>query len=217
MSHAEAMRGFRAQRRNRMLHGMLMLFVVGLCGYMIRDLLDDLRYDLGSQPRLDLGRVEGADIAGQIGEGDRYVQLTGIIGNRGAVVSGGRVSSLLNPERWYRQLVGNPLVLEIEVGDDEVKRERYQMFTEVTVEGRARFIQRNHNEYESIITFFKQRFGYDLPAHAIIVTVDRVPGKQKKSLIVVIFIAGVALLYVFLIVFFVLRRKPLVQADAEPE
>lgn len=212
MSLSEQRRDFSRRQKGKTLQAALMVFVVGLCGTMIAGLVDDVRYDLSAQPLRDLGRAEEARLdPGELPD-DSYVQIAGLIGNRGAVVKGGRVSSLIYPERWYRQLVGSPILIEVEVGEDEARRERFGMFSDLTVRGRARRIHA-HDDYQSVVAFYRQRYGYEIPPNGVVIEVDRIPGQQHGALIGTILLALVALSNVALLVF-VMRRKP--RLDARP-
>jgi hypothetical protein len=215
MSLSEQRQDFSRRQKGKTLQAALMVFVVGLCATMIAGLWDDVRYDLSDQALRDLGRAEEADLDPAALPDDSYVQISGVIGNRGAVVKGGRVSSLIYPERWYRQLVGSPILIEIEVGDDEARRERFGMFNDLTLRGRARRIHA-HGDYQSVVAFYRQRYGYEIPPHGVVISVDRVPGQQHGALIGVLLLGLVALTNVALLVF-VVRRKPRLDAAAAAE
>lgn len=209
MGFSEAMRQRGRGQRNKLLHGLLMIGVVVLCGYMIRDLWDDVLYELSGQKQTDLGRAEGVNLGEIVGNRDLYVKVAGIVSNRGAVVKAGKVGSMIRPERWYRQLVGCAAFLEIEV-DDESKKQRYQMFTDVTVSGRGRLLRRS-GDYDNIVTFFKKQYGYTIPQHAVVISVDHSPGSKYGAIIGSALLGLVACINVFLFIF-VLRRKPRVVA-----
>ncbi|MFH1807768.1 MAG: hypothetical protein ABIJ09_03430 [Pseudomonadota bacterium] len=212
MSLSEQRQQFSRRQRGKTLQAALMVFVIGLCGTMIADLWDDVRYDLSTQPVRDLGRAEEASLDLAEVPDDCYVKIRGIIGNRGAVVKGGRVSALVYPERWYRQLVGSPILIEIEVGEDEARRERYSMFTELTIQGRARRLHA-HSEFANVLAFYKNRYGYEVPPRGVVISVDRIPGQQHGALIGVILLCLVALSNIGLLVLLI-RRKPRIEATA---
>lgn len=214
MKLSEAVRTHLRRQQGRLLQGLLMVGVTVLCGYMIADQWDDLRYDLSSQQLLDLGRVEGSDPGAKVGERDLYVRIQGITSSRGAVVKAGRLGSLLRSDRWYRQMVGAAVFLEIEVGSDDELKERYPVFAEVTAEGRGR-LMRSSSDYDGIVKFFREHYGYEMPATALVVTVDRAPGGSYVALVTVLVLFLIALLNMALLIF-VLLRKPPVPADAAP-
>lgn len=220
MGYSESISGFRRQERMKLMHAVLMAVVVYLCGYMIWDLQDDVRYDLSTQSVVDLGRIEetaSAELIAKLGSGDRFVRVSGIVSNRGAVVKAGRMGSMLRPDRWYRQLMGGAVFLEIEVPEGEAgerNQQRFQMFADVQLEGRGRLMHASE-DYVSVIDFFKQYYGYDVPAEAIVVTVDRRPGQRLGATIGSALLGLVALINI-LVFLFVLRRKPRVDAHQEP-
>lgn len=187
------------------LHTLLMVFVMALCGYMIVDLWDDVRYDLSDQTPIELGRAEGADFAARIGDGDHYVRASGIVSNRGAVIKAGRLGALLRPELWYRQLIGAPVFLELDVTADPTTKERFALFTDVTVEGRGRRLF-GTSDYASLVPFFQARFGYKIPDNAVVITVGRLPGGQHRALLACVLLGLVGVINLALFVM-VLRRQ----------
>lgn len=214
MSITQAKAQHRSQQQRKLMHGLLMIAVSAVCVYMIADLWPGLRYDLSSQAVRDLGRAEGLDLKSLNLREDSFVRVKGITNNRGATVKGGQVSSRLLSERWYRQLAGSAIFLEIEVGDDEAERERFGMFTEVKVQGRLRFL-RAHSDYANVIAFFKQHFNYEVPDYAVVITVDRVPGGSLRTLYAVMALTLVMLINIAVFVL-VLRKRPVIDAT-QPE
>lgn len=206
-----AIKAYRRKQQGKLLQALLMLGVIALCIYMVRDQWDDVRYDLSEQELLDLGRAEGADPGAEVGERDLYVRITGITSSRGAMVKSGRLGSLLRSDRWYRQLVGAPVFLEIEVGQDEVLQDRFPVFAEVSAQGRGRLL-RSSSDYDGIVKFFKERYGYDMPETSLVISVDRVPGGSYGSLVTTALLVLVALINIGLFVF-ILVRRPRVVAD----
>lgn len=211
MKLTEERTAYRRRQRGKALQALLMLFVIGLCGYMIRDQWDDLSYDLSEQSLVDLGRAEGSDPGTTVGDRDLFVRISGITSSRGAMIKAGRLGSLLRSDRWYRQLVGAPVFLEIEVGQDEAMKQRYPVFAEVDAEGRGRLL-RSSSDYDGIVSFFQQHYGYEMPENALVISVDRRPGGSYGSLVTSGLLGLVALLNLTLLVF-VLLRKPRVEAD----
>lgn len=164
-------------RATPLLQAGLMLAVVGLCLYLVHDLWPDLRYSLAPQSAIDLGRAEGADFSAQLHDGDRFVRVTGIVSNRGAVVKWGRLGALWRSERWYRQLVGSSVFLELPAGADPNGTPALQTFADVTVEGRGRLF-RTDAKYDEIASFIQHQYGYAVPDSAIVVAVDQRPGPR---------------------------------------
>lgn len=214
MGMSEAKAQHRNKQKHKLMHTVLMLAVSGLCLFMIADLWPGLMYDLSSKKLRDLGRAEGLDIKSLKIPEDSFVQIKGITGTRGATVKGSQASSWLMPERWFRQLVGSAIILEAKVGQDKKLRDRFSMFSELTVKGRLRYIHKN-SDYANVISFFKQHYHYDVPAYAVVITVNRVPGGSYKSLLAVLALLAVLLINIGTF-FFVMRRKVVVNAN-QPE
>ncbi|MBN2357971.1 MAG: hypothetical protein JXR83_00865 [Deltaproteobacteria bacterium] len=165
-----------------LLQAALMLGVLGLCLYLVRDLWPDLRYQLLRQSEIELGRAEGADFSAQLMDGDRYVRLTGIVGNRGAVVRWGRLGALWRRQLWYRQLVGSSVFLEIPASPGEAADSRLQLFSEVTVAGRGRLFRRDA-KFPEIASFMQKHYGYAVPDNAVVVAVGQRPGQRYGVLV----------------------------------
>lgn len=213
MGMTEAKARHRSGQKRKLMHALLMFAVSAVCLYMIADLWPGLRYDLSSKTMRDLGRAEGLDIRALKIPEDSFVKVKGITSTRGATVKGGRASSWLMPERWFRQLAGSAIILEAEVGQDKKLRERFSMFSEITVQGRLRYIHK-HSDYANVLNFYKQHYHYDVPPYAVVITVNRVPGGSYKSLLGTLALIVVLLLNIGMF-FFVLRRKTVVNANAE--
>jgi hypothetical protein len=158
----------------QLLQAGLMLAVIGLCLYLVHDLWPDLRYSMAPAAALELGRAEGADFAPQLIEGDRFVRVTGIVGNRGAVVKWGRLGALWRGELWYRQLVGSSVFLEVPAAVP-ADAPPLATFSDVTVEGRGRLF-RDDAKFDEIAAFMQSQYGYSIPDGAVLIAVGQRPG-----------------------------------------
>jgi len=193
----------RVRRGTYLLQAALMLAVIGLCLYLVHDLWPDLRYSMTTQSELEFGRVEGADFSAQLRDGDRFVRVTGIVSNRGAVVRWGRLGALWRRELWYRQLVGSSVFLEMPAADNP-NGPPLQTFSDVTVEGRGRLF-RTDSKFGEIAAFMQSQYSYAVPDSAVVIGVDQRPGQQVGILVGSALLGVLALVNVIALVALVRR------------
>lgn len=167
------------------------LFALGWLG---SDGLDELRYHFSGQELHKLGDAPQVDPVEL--EPGRYVELTGVLGNKAATVSGLRPGSFRRGPIQVRQLLGSQVFVEF---DQDSLYGRYQPFRQVTVKGRLVDFGPG-GDLGAVREYFWQRFRMDIPPGARLLVVDEAPGELWRYPLLLGAMALVALLsLVFLV------------------
>jgi hypothetical protein len=149
----------------------LTILVVGVLAWLCWPLTDELAYHFSGQQKLDLGDVSTRGATGVLPE-NRYVGVSGILGNKAATVKGRRQGALRFGPIQVRQMLGAPIWVEF---DQDAKGDRFSAFTRVALEGRLVGFGPG-TELEPVRAYFKKRHGVEVPAHARLLLLEEAPG-----------------------------------------
>jgi hypothetical protein len=151
---------------------LLTLAVVFALGWLAWPALDEVAYHFSEPAALDLGDV--TLLGQQALPAERYVRVTGVLGNKAALVSGAfRPGSYRRGPVQLRQLLGSHIFAEFDQGE---LGERYTSFKRVTLEGRLVDFG-PHSELAPARQYFLDRFGMVLPDDARVLIVGERPGQ----------------------------------------
>jgi hypothetical protein len=118
---------------------------------------------------------------------DRYVKITGILGNKAATLSGLRAGSFRMGRYQVRHLLGSKLYVEF----DEAKyHKNFNPFTQITVTGRLVSFGPG-SELQKVRNFFKEYYHQDIDDKAMLIVVDEKP--RSEPVYIIFFIASLAL------------------------
>lgn len=154
----------------------LTLAVVFALGWLMWPVRDELAYHFSSAELLDLGDVTALDPNATLPL-DVPVRVTGVLGNKAAVISGTfRPGSYRGGPVQIRQMLGAPIFVEF---DQEALGDEYTAFTRVTVEGRLADFGKE-SELAVARSYFWERFGMVLPDDARVLIVGELPGQMWR-------------------------------------
>lgn len=121
---------------------------------------------------------------------NKYVAVTGILGNKAATLSGLRAGSFRFGRYQVRHLLGSKLYVEY---NEAQYHNSFSPFTRIRVQGRlTRF--GHGSELQKVRDFFKNYYNQEVDNNALLIVVDEEP--RSQLLYVLLFILSLALLFV---------------------
>lgn len=185
---------------------LLTVAVVFALGWLVWPIQDEVAYHFSSEAVVDLGDVTALDPEATLPL-DAPVRLTGVLGNKAAVISGAfRPGSYRRGPVQIRQMLGAPIFVEF---DQDALGDEYTAFTRVTVEGRLASFGKD-SELQVARAYFWERFGMTLPDDARVLIVGELPGQMWRYpilLVVALLLAGTSVTFALL----GLRRRVVVE------
>ncbi len=167
---------------------------------------DELAYHFSSAQIMDLGAAASLDPQKTLPL-EQPVRLTGVLGNKAAVLSGAfRPGSYRRGPVQVRQVLGAPIFVEF---DQDALGDQYTAFTQVTVEGRLTDFG-PESELAAARNYFWERFGMRIPDDARVLVVSEMPGQMWRYpilLVLALLIAGTSVTFAVLS----LRRRVVVE------
>lgn len=154
----------------------LTVAVVFALGWLVWPTKDELAYHFSSAETVDLGDVTALDPSQPLPL-EVPVRVTGVLGNKAAVISGAfRPGSYRGGPVQIRQMLGAPIFVEF---DQEALGDEYTAFSRVTVEGRLSDFGKD-SELAVARSYFWERFGMALPDDARVLIVGELPGTMWR-------------------------------------
>jgi len=134
---------------------------------------------------------------------EQYVEITGILGAKAALINGLREGAFRFGPLQIRQIVGTSIFIEY---DQAQYAGRFQPYKRVRVEGRLVDFG-PQNEMKKVRDFFESHYGIKVPTDARLLVVDEVPGKYYRYYVIPL-ICLMILMFSFYYTFIIpLRRK----------
>jgi hypothetical protein len=150
----------------RLLLSFLLLF--GL-SWLCSDRLDELRYFFIGQPLVVLGNV--LDLKNDQLHDGQYVEVSGVLGNRAATITGIRSGSFRYGSFQIRHLLGSPIFVEF---DQSRAAKEFDAYRQVTVKGRLTDFG-PQSEMKCVREFFETRLKMQVPEGAKLLVIDEAP------------------------------------------
>ena len=151
------------------------LMVIGALAWLALPWKDELQFHFSNQEVVDLGDAIGV-MERLPDRPNAYVRMQGILSNKAATVSGLRPGSLRMGPVQVRRLLGASIFVEF---DQDTFLDRYQMFTQVDVQGRLQDFGPD-SELAPAYHYFKERLNLKFPPNAKLLIVDERPGEMWR-------------------------------------
>ena len=151
------------------------LMVIAALAWLAWPWQDELAFHFSNKEPIDLGDAVG--VMERLPKGpNAYVRLQGILSNKAATVSGLRPGSLRMGPVQVRRLLGASIFVEF---DQDTFLDRYQMFTQIDVQGRLQDFGPD-SELAPAYYYFKERLKMKFPPNAKVLIVDERPGEMWR-------------------------------------
>lgn len=141
---------------------------------------DELIYhSFASKELIDLSNAQELNRETQEKYFNKFVSITGVLGNKAATLNGLRSGSLRYGRYQVRNLIGSKVFIEF---DEEKYLPKFSQFTKVTVQGR--FVPfGTAKELSSVREFYQKYHKMTIDKDAVIIIVDEFPKTQWRYLI----------------------------------
>lgn len=168
------------------------LFVASLfaLAWLASDWVDELQYHFSGAELVDLGEImDLPDVELPL---TGYAQISGVLGNKAATISGlMRPNSLRGGPVQIRQVIGAPLYIEF---DQDKHLDDYAPFKTVTVKGRLTDFG-PASELKPVHRYLRESLGVELTHKSRLLILDEVPGEMWRypiALLLLLLLAGVS-------------------------
>lgn len=139
--------------------------------------IDELMYHtIGSMDLVELGDATSlSELAPNIPY-NKYVEVSGILGNKAATLRGLRAGSFRMGRYQVRHLLGSKLYIEY---DESIYHQKFSPFTRVVVRGRLTPFGPG-SELQKVRTFFKDYYNQTIDDKAMLLVVDEKPRSEFR-------------------------------------
>lgn len=162
---------------SRLLLSFLMLIAIVFFWYTRFD--EFVYHTFSSKQIIDLGNAQDLNRENQKEYFNKFVNISGVLGNKAATLNGLRSGSLRYGRYQVRNLIGSKIFIEF---DEEKFLSKFSQFSRITVQGR--FIPfGSAPELSSVRDFYKKYHKMNIDKDAVIVVVDENPKTQWRYLI----------------------------------
>lgn len=173
---------------NRWYRLLLSLLLLGSIVWLWVGRYDELAYHtMGNKELIDLGDAVSFD-KNNNPPFNRYVSVTGVLGNKAATLSGLRAGAFRFGRYQVRHLLGSKIYVEY---NEAQYHNLFSPFTRITVKGRLTPFGRG-SELEKVRRFFKSYYNQEVDDHAVLIVVDEEP--KSQPVYAILFLLSLAVL-----------------------